>query len=815
MESTAGIYAGTRYEGDNSSAEGIKIRYNVAKNIDGRVYGGDREHSQFVQFNFKGAIKHAEVAWNQVMNEADKSLVEDNINIYNTRGVSGSPIRIHNNYIQGAYPAPANGTKYSGGGIITDGDADINNCPAYIEAYENQLVGLGNYSMGIAGGNNIRYHHNRAVNAATFDNGTKYSMYTSGLWSKDYYNQNTTFANSVDNNVVGIVAWGYNNNRNDVSVAENADFTNNTFLPNPISKQSEKDEYSMWQSKLSKNGIVLGPNGSGSAAPANQAPSVAITSPSSNATIAYGATVAINANASDADGSISKVEFYQGTVKLGEDTNAPYSFSWNNVAAGTYSLTAKAYDNVGASKTSSAISINIEAQVQAEEEPVASAPSESTTSGSTTGTGNITHEFWANVHGSGVSVIPVTTAPTSTAKLTLFEAPSGKGDNFGQRIRGYVTAPESGQYTFWIAGDDQAELYLSSSEDPAGKKKIAYTTSWTSAREWTKHQTQQSAKVTLEAGKRYYIEALSKQEGGGDNLAVGWQLPNGAKELPIAGNRLSEIGSKAPVTEYITVAATGKIILEKWNSVHGSDVSVIPVKDTPSSTKELTLFEAPSNTGDNYGQRIRGYVTAPESGQYTFWIAADDKAELYLSSSEDPAGKKKIAYASDWTNSREWNKRTGQQSAKVTLEAGKRYYIEALHLEGGGGDNLAVGWQLPSGAKELPMAGKHLSPFGQSIESISAMQVSETADSDAFFKTATAYPNPFRDMVTLDLGDKQVELAEVAVLDQTGRVVYKETKLDLVNNKLSMDLSDLKTGLYILKYTDKAGKTDSIKIMKE
>lgn len=172
MENTAGIYIGQSYEGNGTSSETIKIRYNVAKNIDGRVYGGTT-FAQFVQFNFKKPINHAEVAWNQVINTPNNSAVEDNINIHNSRGTQASPIRIHNNYIEGAYPVQAESKSYSGGGIITDGDGDINTCPAYIEAHDNHLVGLGNYSMGIAGGNNIRYHHNRAVNAATFDNGTK------------------------------------------------------------------------------------------------------------------------------------------------------------------------------------------------------------------------------------------------------------------------------------------------------------------------------------------------------------------------------------------------------------------------------------------------------------------------------------------------------------------------------------------------------------------------------------------------------------------------------------------------------------------
>ncbi|MHA6249945.1 Ig-like domain-containing protein, partial [Pontibacter sp. CAU 1760] len=602
LESTAGIYAGTRYEGDGSTKETIRIRYNIVKNIDGRVYGGAKEHSQFVQFNFKGAIRNAEIAWNEVMNEADKSLVEDNINIYNTRGTIDSPIRIHNNYIQGAFPFSANGTQYSGGGIITDGDAGINDCPAFIEAFENHLVGLGNYSMGIAGGNNIRYHHNRAINAATFSNGSKYNMYTSGLWSKDYYHLNTTFANSIDNNVVGIVAWGYKDNRNDVSVAQNADFKNNTHLPNPITVQSEKDELGRWQQKLQRHSVKLGPGGSGTTAPANLQPKISFTSPSDNATFVLGANIPLVANATDADGSIAKVEFYLGTAKIGEALRAPYTFTWSKATAGTHRLTAKAFDNQGASAQSAAINVQVSVQTSIATPTLTQAPA---------GTGSITREFWAGVHSSDLSKIPTASTPGSQTTLSLFEAPSNVGDNYGQRIRGYVTAPVSGQYTFWIASDDKAELYLSTSEEAGAKRRIAFVESWTNSREWDKHASQQSARVSLEAGKRYYIEALHLEGGGGDNLAVGWQLPNGTMERPIAGNRLSPMGTINVTTTPIASVSTGSytagsIIREFWEGVHSHNVKDIPVSKAPNKTSQLALFEAPSNVGDNYGQRIRG-----------------------------------------------------------------------------------------------------------------------------------------------------------------------------------------------------------------
>lgn len=93
--------------------------------------------------------------------------------------------------------------------------------------------------------------------------------------------------------------------------------------------------------------------------PGNQAPTVNITSPANNATFTSPANVTITASASDADGSVTKVEFYNGGTKLGEATASPYSYSWTNVANGTYTLTAKATDNGGAVSTSGAITITV------------------------------------------------------------------------------------------------------------------------------------------------------------------------------------------------------------------------------------------------------------------------------------------------------------------------------------------------------------------------------------------------------------------------------------------------------------------------
>ncbi|MFZ6781391.1 Ig-like domain-containing protein, partial [Undibacterium sp. Ji83W] len=91
----------------------------------------------------------------------------------------------------------------------------------------------------------------------------------------------------------------------------------------------------------------------------NNAPTVSITAPANNSSVAGKATITLTANATDADGTISKVEFYNGTTLLNSDTAAPYSYSWANVAPGTYSITAKATDNLSGTTTSTPVSITV------------------------------------------------------------------------------------------------------------------------------------------------------------------------------------------------------------------------------------------------------------------------------------------------------------------------------------------------------------------------------------------------------------------------------------------------------------------------
>ncbi|MCU4677394.1 PA14 domain-containing protein [Catenovulum sp. 2E275] len=162
----------------------------------------------------------------------------------------------------------------------------------------------------------------------------------------------------------------------------------------------------------------------------------------------------------------------------------------------------------------------------------------------------------------------------------------------------------------------------------------------------------------------------------------------------------------------------GYVTSERWNNVEAqgdytfdSSVASVPFDTAADEISTLSLFEIAPDSADGYGTRISGYICAPQTGNYTFWIAADNDGELWLSDSESPNDITKIAEVSGWTNYREWDKLDSQQSQQVFLVAGQKYYIESRHKENDGGDNLSVGWQLPDNTLERPIPSQYLNAY--------------------------------------------------------------------------------------------------------
>jgi hypothetical protein len=138
----------------------------------------------------------------------------------------------------------------------------------------------------------------------------------------------------------------------------------------------------------------------------------------------------------------------------------------------------------------------------------------------------------------------------------------------------------------------------------------------------------------------------------------------------------------------------GKIIREWWFDISGSSVSSLTGSERypaePDGSEFVSYFQGPENWAEQYGSRIRGWLFAPETGNYTFMIEAEDEGELRLSPDEDPANAVTIASTAGEA-----------ESQPQELEAGKRYYIEALMKENTIGDNIMVSWQRPGVSMEV------------------------------------------------------------------------------------------------------------------
>lgn len=154
------------------------------------------------------------------------------------------------------------------------------------------------------------------------------------------------------------------------------------------------------------------------------------------------------------------------------------------------------------------------------------------------GLGAIKREIWEDIGGTNLNALRndprFPHAPTVEDELPSFDSPS-YGDTYGGRLHGWLHVPVAGRYTFWVAGDDNTELYLGAGPETA--ELIASVPSWSGARAWDSMPSQKSPPISLEAG-RYYIAGLWKEGGGGDHCAAAWQGPGVPQRAVIAGTYL-------------------------------------------------------------------------------------------------------------------------------------------------------------------------------------------------------------------------------------------------------------------------------------
>ncbi|MDB6064397.1 MAG: hypothetical protein JWR26_605 [Pedosphaera sp.] len=183
-------------------------------------------------------------------------------------------------------------------------------------------------------------------------------------------------------------------------------------------------------------------------------------------------------------------------------------------------------------------------------------------------------EFYSGATRANLESGTYTNAPSFVAYLTSFETPSGQGNNYTERVSGFFIPSQTTNYVFFLAADDDSDLFLSTDSNPANKHLIATETAWSNSRQWltsvggstiaSKRSDQFTGTtwpagntIHLTSGVQYYVEGIHHQGSGADPFAATFKF-SGAPD-PADGTAPAIAGSLLAVNSYnntyITVTA--------------------------------------------------------------------------------------------------------------------------------------------------------------------------------------------------------------------------------------------------------------------
>jgi len=253
---------------------------------------------------------------------------------------------------------------------------------------------------------------------------------------------------------------------------------------------------------------------------------------------------------------------------------------------------------------------------------------------------------------------------------------------------------------------------------------------------------------------------------------------------------LSITSSVATLTVLQAVTEPGFAKDERWNGATSRAQVENGLAGTPTYVTSVPAFEASINndSGDNYVRRISGFFVPPATDTYILFVNSDDDSDLFLSTDNTPGNKRLIAQEVGWSNPFTWvgqggggtvsQKRSDQWSpdggvtvpfsAGISLNAGQRYYIEAVEHEGGGGDNVEVTYKRTSELDPVNGADTRLK---NNLISISAQRCSFVAYTQQPAST-TATPFGHATFTAVGVTDSTLPIGSTSGLEQTNNFIF-------------------------------------------
>ena len=235
----------------------------------------------------------------------------------------------------------------------------------------------------------------------------------------------------------------------------------------------------------------------------------------------------------------------------------------------------------------------------------------------------VSQEIWTGISGSSVAVINTLASINQQSTLTDFKSLTNMGFSYGQRVYGYFTVPVSGEYSFWIASDDNSELRISPDMTRDKAELVAHITGYTREDNW-RDSSQVKTNINLNAGQYYYIEVLHKEGGGGDHMSVAWQGAGIPNRTLMTGEYL------IPYSRFHPAAAQVETAIQTGFDSQGNQLKLDISVDESAEGYPVWVYYGEMDAGSNTeGWQYRVKLNDLLAGEHSITLSPIDPGKTY------------------------------------------------------------------------------------------------------------------------------------------------------------------------------------------